>query len=840
MSLLRQLKEKVLVPLSPKGWGKLFSLHGLNIDVPLKELEAELSKTLRIDRRLKGFEDLALGAVRAVEPARPGYSLLYHAFASTNVTPGTEEPDAFPSLEQLDIIENYIFSCAKRTLTSFKDPVVAVFAYQYRGKQKSTHRRHADMVYSRTGIARVGNQRAQYDRISRGFISSVGAGRRGFRALPARYAAFLCERRTQAPNGSVMRGVPLDQELMFVFPVLKLFSGDECLYAEKDGMLKPINIEPIRFFERHVNEKLRRVHTNEGDNPGYVAPIEKPRFRLDKYPYVIDSNETKGMVRLVKIGESCLVEPLAAPLVRTDNQVVNGRPELVRFKVPAPKVINGRQNRYWSTFEITAIDQSRAAPEYLSIRQEVIQRDGKWSLVDLNLANNEEFDKKVLKEGGYEAAHFIDNTCDGALSIKPLRNISLPSLCAFSLVSAIDYFPNVDQIEVEEWIEKRQHRAIGMADSSLIFPQGGPQPMSDGRFELNAERPEVDLITTYQLPNCSLPHPTIPSASAFGLADSTNFTVTAVVGSAATSDSLGDVVSQRRALGWLPDSASDVFAPGWDVSQHRYKNQNMLVAYGLGSPFPEDAKLCAALNSFWPAVSPDSGRTYGYRPPRPDRPPRLLHTSIPLLDSELGYHAHHPRVQFREVRSNKGWDGDYGPFIIKDGEQRYVDASNPLRADQTRAAFEGKLGFNGLDHVTTESFLIRIEALAWCRMEFDGWCRQEFNKEFDHILSKWWLVHLEQVSDWKDWRSRTFPKADAKLRGDGFIFTFATVEQGIPYSDPALRIRYRIVDSFEIQIGNLKSFLPANLNFNSADIFRKDHPVVFYRRNHGSFIEKPL
>ena len=27
-----------------------------------------------------------------------------------------------------------------------------------------------------------------------------------------------------------------------------------------------------------------------------------------------------------------------------------------------------------------------------------------------------------------------------------------------------------------------------------------------------------------------------------------------------------------------------------------------LAAYGLGSPFPEDSKLCAALSSFWPAV----------------------------------------------------------------------------------------------------------------------------------------------------------------------------------------------------------------------------------------------
>ena len=35
-----------------------------------------------------------------------------------------------------------------------------------------------------------------------------------------------------------------------------------------------------------------------------------------------------------------------------------------------------------------------------------------------------------------------------------------------------------------------------------------------------------------------------------------------------------------------------------------------LAAYGLGSPFPEDSKLCAALSAFWPAVAPDAARTF--------------------------------------------------------------------------------------------------------------------------------------------------------------------------------------------------------------------------------------
>ena len=57
---------------------------------------------------------------------------------------------------------------------------------------------------------------------------------------------------------------------------------------------------------------------------------------------------------------------------------------------------------------------------------------------------------------------------------------------------------------------------------------------------------------------------------------------------------------------YLPDAASGLFAPGWDVS----RDNGHLAPYGLGSPFPEDSKLCAPLSSFWPAVAPDASRTF--------------------------------------------------------------------------------------------------------------------------------------------------------------------------------------------------------------------------------------
>jgi hypothetical protein len=123
---------------------------------------------------------------------------------------------------------------------------------------------------------------------------------------------------------------------------------------------------------------------------------------------------------------------------------------------------------------------------------------------------------QIPKTGGYEAAHFADNTCDGVVTARPVEGINLPIHCAFSLVTATDYFPQVDQVEVEEWIERQQDVPTGLANISLLFPQGGPQPMSDGRFTWHDGRVQ-DVYLSGQLPNCNLPHPLAPDRSAFGL-----------------------------------------------------------------------------------------------------------------------------------------------------------------------------------------------------------------------------------------------------------------------------------------------------------------------------------
>jgi hypothetical protein len=114
----------------------------------------------------------------------------------------------------------------------------------------------------------------------------------------------------------------------------------------------------------------------------------------------------------------------------------------------------------------------------------------------------------------------------------------------------------------------------------------------------------------------------------------------------------------------LPDGAAGVFAPGWDTSRDRTDGVAHLAAYGLGSPFPEDAKLCAALSSFWPAVAPDAGRSFSQAWP----------TATPLTDEEIGSVGDLP------------WDGVPGPRMVK---PKVVEYAAFDYVDYVRSALDG-------------------------------------------------------------------------------------------------------------------------------------------------------
>ena len=257
MGLIDDVKA-VCDRLAPMGWGDLLSnitAGELQIVQPDSDRLADaLSRELgTIDRSRSGFDDFSPAGNQGITAGQPCRSLLFHALASPNVHPtsgGRPSPnlDVYPTLTELDTVENYIYSLmADRK--DLDDAFVAVFAYQYRVAGRTSHRRHADMAFSRTGVARVGTTDYNYDPSRRSFWALGEDGSDDIAVLPARYGAFLARRAKPGTAGSVQGGHDGRRDTDFIFPVHKLFDGAECLAGTEIQ---------ISFVEFHRNEKLRR------------------------------------------------------------------------------------------------------------------------------------------------------------------------------------------------------------------------------------------------------------------------------------------------------------------------------------------------------------------------------------------------------------------------------------------------------------------------------------------------------------------------------------------------------------------------------------------------------
>lgn len=707
MSLIDEVKT-ICDRLAPLGWRDLFLAvtgGGLDISQPITDkLKATLIKPLAtIDRTKKGFEDFHPAATQAIAAGRPAHSLLYHALASPQVHPTvtgmpSQNLALYPSLEELDTIENYIYSLSADQV-DLTDTVIAVFAYQYREASRTSHLRHADFAYSRTGLARVGTAEPQYDSSRRSFWVVPDGNKDAIAVLPARYGIFLARRAKAGAAGSVQGGSSGEN---FVFPIHKLFAGHECL--------KDKNIE-VSFLEFHCNEKLRKIHHLPEKDGGLPVPAG---FDINKPPYVRDSTNGNNLVSLKPAGSSVLVIPKpASTLVRTASQhnTVSGTEQIVYFTVPpAPRITT-------STLMIPNSNGNRQAPEYVNMRHQVdaagpVSQQPK----DLNNLAPVEFET-TMANGGYPAAHFIDDSCDGCIeaTVRGLA-IGIENLPAFSLVTAPDFFPLADQLEVE-------------ADPTVIRVK----PLSKGNLPANL----------------SLLRPSNRNAFAFEASDST---ITAVVGPNAVGPATTVIGHLNRTISFLPDAASDVFMPGWDTSRSSNERGIFLTSSGLGSPFPEDAKLCAAIGSFWPAVAPDNGRTFGNEK-GVDIP---LVNQLPMLDEELGFHPDHERVRVGEVNSYRGWDGEYGPFFEKADGKLYVNYVAIERSDYVSQTLAGRIRVSLTSEVQSEDLIARHQALNACRGVLST------------TAGNACLVIVRKVDDWAS-ASRGRPE----LVGGGFLMEFA-------------------------------------------------------------------
>jgi hypothetical protein len=308
---------------------------------------------------------------------------------------------------------------------------------------------------------------------------------------------------------------------------------------------------------------------------------------------------------------------------------------------------------YSSSLQIADDDNARHAPEYVHARR---MMDGNQE-VDLNEEENVE---QRVEEGDYDAVHFVDYTGDGWVAAR-CPQLRLRSLSAYSVVTAPDFFPNVDERELVEWTA-----GLPVRIRERIW-NTAPHPLSEERLAVNINLSDARF-------------------------DPDDVTLTAIVAKhrvGPVRELEGGRVEDNRHC-WLPDGASGVFAPGWDTSFDRTRGTEHLAAYGLGSPFPEDAKLCAALSTFWPAVAPDAARTFepGWGP-----------TVSPLTDEEIGING-------------QSWDGVPGPVRRVVGGERVVEYHDFAHADYVLNALDGKFSLALTGRIDGEEYRARVFAMA--------------------------------------------------------------------------------------------------------------------------------
>jgi hypothetical protein len=225
--------------LAPLGWRQLLSeATAGELDIGAEDLTRELRKPLKIDRSYPGFGDFDVAATRAIEPARPDRSMLYHALASPTVVADRRgvELRGFPTPAEIEAVEDYVYGIDPPTLDALRRRAdgrplgMVVFAVQYRNAPMSVHGRHAELCFARSGICRLGTIEPLYDARARVFVAIDEARPFEFRVMPRRFAAYLAVQMSGASDsfGPQDRQAG-DEKLQFWVPLHKLFSGRECI-----------------------------------------------------------------------------------------------------------------------------------------------------------------------------------------------------------------------------------------------------------------------------------------------------------------------------------------------------------------------------------------------------------------------------------------------------------------------------------------------------------------------------------------------------------------------------------------------------------------------------------
>lgn len=655
-SLLAPVRD-ACARLAGHGWQQLLDAHGLDLEAA--DLKKELTRPVDVDRTKPGFEDFSWEGTRGIEPGSPAQSLLYHAFAS----PGVLGATAYPTPAEIEAVENYVFGIDPPSIEDLRARAggaplaIVVYAVEYRPAASTSHQRHADLCFSRTGVARIGTAESKYLGDVRGYRPQVAGDGRKMRVLPCRYAAYIA---AQVPGDKgarlPMRFIdPSDGARSFWVPVHKLFDG-ECL---RNRSLT------VRLTAAHVNDKLRRIHLfflAHGHDGGWSEPaISHHPFVIEEGIAELSTEPEDGVGLVVPVPRERLVEP-----AQYDQKPLT-------FRVPGSTSHSEGWRVYSSSLNLRSEPHGgRSAPEYVHVRCKV-SRNG--DLINLNDRKNM---LKVIGKGGYRALHFIDWTGDGWVGVECAQlALDIPRrLPAYSLVAPPDFFPKVKQSDLTAWTTQSAPPAL----VETIWPKvpGRPEALSEQRLAANMELKEAG----------------------FDVADDT---VTAIVGMLASGEGRRTRLDRDavRRVSTLSDAAAGIFAPGWDVSFDRTQETerdegghspgvNFLATHGLGSPFPEDAKLCAALSSFWPAVAPDITRTF--------EPSPKYASATPLTDEDIGMGEAPP------------WDGIRGPQIDRANKEANYPAL--AYADYVQVALDNAFDISVIAETSFEEYVTRTLTTA--------------------------------------------------------------------------------------------------------------------------------
>jgi hypothetical protein len=177
------------------GW-RDFLLRVSDLDIrqsTAAALAAELGRPLRrIGRTVPGFTDFALEGKQAIQAGRPSHSLLFHAVAAPGLGAGYVRD--FPAPDDIEAIENYVYGVAPPSIADLRSRAagaplaIVVYACEYRPAIQTVQRKHGDMCYSRTGVARIGTAPPIYVPSARGHVS-LGPDARRLHVIPVRCAA---------------------------------------------------------------------------------------------------------------------------------------------------------------------------------------------------------------------------------------------------------------------------------------------------------------------------------------------------------------------------------------------------------------------------------------------------------------------------------------------------------------------------------------------------------------------------------------------------------------------------------------------------------------------------